>query len=72
MELSRGVLGPITLPLPFYFGPPREDAVTAEEWAEIQRQAGQGDIDETFEERVRAIRERKAREAAEGDTTSGG
>ncbi|NIR44050.1 MAG: hypothetical protein GWN99_05990 [Gemmatimonadetes bacterium] len=65
-------LGPITLPLPFYFGPTREDAVTAEEWAEIQRQAGQGNIDETFEERVRAIRERKAREEAQRDTSGGG
>ena len=67
-------LGPLTLPLPFSFGPSREDAATAAEWEAIQRQAGQGVIDEAFEERVKAIRERRERERAEAeakkDTTS--
>lgn len=64
-------LGPITLPLPFYFGPTREQAEQAGEWAVIQQQAGQGAADEVFDERVRAIRERREQEA-KGDTTSGG
>lgn len=73
-------LGPVTLPLPLIFGPhpatAREQADRAADWSAIQRQAGQGAIDETFEERVKAIRERKARERAEkaeeNDTTSSG
>ncbi len=64
-------LGPITLPLPFYFGPTREQAAQAGEWADIQMQAGQGAVDEAFEDRVRAIRERREAEAKR-DTTSGG
>ncbi len=67
-------LGPVTLPLPFFIGPSREQMEQAREWEAIQRQAGQGEIDETFEDRVRAIRERKAQEEAENaaqrDTTS--
>lgn len=72
-------LGPVTLPLPLMLGPhpatAREQADRAADWSAIQRQAGQGVIDETFEERVKAIRERKAREEAEkakNDTTSSG
>jgi hypothetical protein len=64
-------LGPITLPLPFYFGGTREQAEQAGEWAVIQQQAGQGAADEAFDERVRAIRERREQEAKR-DTTSGG
>ena len=37
----------------------------------IQQQAGQGAADEAFDERVRAIRERREQEAKR-DTTSGG
>lgn len=72
-------LGPVTLPLPLMFAPhpatAREQADRAADWSAIQRQAGQAGIDETFEERVKAIRERKAREEAEKakeDTTSSG
>ena len=72
-------LGPLTLPLPLMFAPhpatAREQADGVADWSAIQRQAGQAGIDETFEERVKAIRERKAREEAEkakGDTTSSG
>ena len=73
-------LGPITLPLPLVFGPnpatQREMADQAAEWDAIRRQAGQAAIEETFEERVRAIRERRERERAEQeaqrDTTGGG
>jgi hypothetical protein len=72
-------LGGITLPLPLYFGldpaEARRRQGSVDEWSAIQRQAGQGAIDEAFEERVRAIRERRAREAAERaakkDTTGG-
>lgn len=73
-------LGPVTLPLPLSFTPhpatQRELADQAAEWEAIRRQAGQATIDETFEERVRAIRERRERERAEKeaqrDTTGGG
>ncbi len=46
------------------------------DWQAIQRQAGQGVIDDTFKDRIEAIRERKAKEEAEkkaqSDTTSSG
>ncbi|MGD2217286.1 MAG: hypothetical protein PVJ64_11030 [Gemmatimonadales bacterium] len=72
-------LGGITLPLPLYFGldpaEARRRELSTDEWNAIQRQGSQGAIDELFEERVRAIRERRAREeaerAAEPDTTGG-
>jgi hypothetical protein len=62
-------LGPITLPLPFYIGPSREAEGMLREYDAIQRQAGQADIDDSFEARVKAIRER---EKARRDTTSSG
>lgn len=62
-------LGPITLPLPFYIGPTRETEGMLREYNAIQRQAGQADIDDSFEARVKAIRER---EKARRDTTSSG
>ncbi len=72
-------LGGITLPLPLYFGLDPAEARRrqggVDEWNAIQRQAGQGAIDEAFDERIRAIRERRAREeaarAAKKDTTGG-
>lgn len=72
-------LGGITLPLPLYFGldpaEARRRQGSVDDWNAIQLQAGQGAIDELFEERIRAIRERKAREeaerAAKKDTTGG-
>jgi hypothetical protein len=72
-------LGGITLPLPLYFGldpaEARRRQGSIDEWNAIQRQAGQGAIDEAFDERIRAIRERIAREeaarAAKKDTTGG-
>ncbi len=67
-------LGPVTLPLPFVLGPDRDQQAQREEYDAIRRQAGQGEIDETVEDRIKAIRERKAREEAEkkakSDTTS--
>jgi hypothetical protein len=69
-------LGGLTLPLPLYFGPhpawSREQEDRNADYDAIQRQAGQGVIDDTFEERVRAIRERKEREEAQRDTTGNG
>ena len=64
-------LGPITLPLPFYVGPGRESEDMLRDYDAIQRQAGQAGIDETFDDRIKAIREReeRAREAAKRDTT---
>ncbi|UCC82360.1 MAG: hypothetical protein JSW46_15435 [Gemmatimonadota bacterium] len=62
-------LGGITLPLPLYFGldpaEARRRQGSIDDWNAIQRQAGQGAIDDQFDERIRAIRERKAREEAE-------
>ena len=71
-------LGPITLPLPFSFDAfaptARDQADQAAEWGAIRRQAGEGAIDESFDERVKAIRERKeqerADEKAKADSTS--
>ncbi len=75
-------LGPITLPFPFSIGPTREGAEKAAEWEAIQRQVGRAGIDEVFDDRVKAIRERKEEEKAEKekaeeekakqDTTSNG
>lgn len=62
-------LGPITLPLPFYIGPTRETEGMLREYDAIRRQAGQADVDDSFEARVKAIRER---EKARRDTTSSG
>lgn len=62
-------LGPVTLPLPFYIGPSREAEGMLREYDAIQRQAGQADIDDSFEARVKAIRER---EKARRDTSSSG
>lgn len=58
-------LGPITLPLPVMLEGTRDQAERVGEWGAIRRQAGQGAVDETFDERVKAIRERKAEEKAQ-------
>lgn len=63
-------LGEITLPLPFTLGPnpaqAREQAEKLGSYEEIQRQAGQASVDETFEDRVKAIRERREAERKKG------
>jgi hypothetical protein len=55
-------LGGVTVPIPFQFSTPpgRRDEMTdrVRRWGEIERQAGQADVNDTFEDRVRAIRER--------------
>ena len=72
-------LGGVTLPLPFIFAPHPATARQGEDrigdYEAIQRQAGQADVDEAIEARIKAIREREeaARKAeAEKDTTSAG
>lgn len=58
-------LGSITLPLPIWF-PVDPDALAAEaQWYELDQQLERTRILESFEERVRAIRERRERERAE-------
>ncbi|HEX6588530.1 MAG TPA: hypothetical protein VF039_05860 [Longimicrobiales bacterium] len=52
-------LGDITIPLPVTTMAPREQRELMREWAEIQAQAAQGAIDETFDDRVEAIRARR-------------
>jgi len=62
-------LGGLTLPLPLGFQTPpgRRDEAEREQanWDDIQRSASQAEIRHTFDERVKAIRERKAKEREE-------
>ncbi len=62
-------LGDITIPVPINFspGPGKRDEVAGRvrDWGEIQAQGARQEGKETFEERVRAIRERKERERQE-------
>lgn len=62
-------LGTITLPLP-PLGASADERAAMREWAEIQQQAGRAQVEETFEDRVRAIRAR--REAARDSARRGG
>lgn len=52
-------LGGIEIPLPLSFSPTPEQRERILEWHEIQAQAEQGFIDETFDDRVDAIREQR-------------
>lgn len=62
-------LGDITIPVPINLspGPGKRDEVAGRvrDWGEIQAQGARQEGKETFEERVRAIRERKERERQE-------
>ncbi|HSH45951.1 MAG TPA: hypothetical protein VK966_08850, partial [Longimicrobiales bacterium] len=60
-------LGKLTLPLPIAFPPAMtpEDIASEREWYDIQAQAQRAELLESFEERVKAIRERRERERAE-------
>lgn len=72
-------LGGVEIPLPFSLGPnpaqAREQAERLDSYDAIRRQAGQAAADESFEERVKAIRERreaerrKEKEGTPADTT---
>lgn len=65
-------LGQLTLPLPIWF-PVNPDAVASEQqWYELERQLDRARILESFEERVRAIRERRDRERAERQNAENG
>ncbi|MGH7554759.1 MAG: hypothetical protein ACREMQ_17300, partial [Longimicrobiales bacterium] len=59
-------LGGITLPLPIQFAAPpgRRDEVNAaiRNWNEIQAQRASAEIDESVQDRIKAIRERKEAE----------
>jgi hypothetical protein len=63
-------LGDITIPIPVNFspGPGKRDEVAGRvrDWSEIQSQGSRMEGKETFEERVKAIRERKEKERKEG------
>ena len=58
-------LGNITLPLPLSTGLSPDDNRRAAEWEVIQGQQGRAAALDNFEDRVKAIRERKDRERAE-------
>lgn len=60
-------LGSLTLPLPITFQSPRREEFqkSQQEWSEIQQQADRASARRTFDERVKAIRERKEKEKAE-------
>jgi hypothetical protein len=64
-------LGKLTLPLPFNFSPPpgrrAELSGRLSGWNAIRRQGDQADVNDSFEDRVKAIRERNA--AARRDTS---
>jgi hypothetical protein len=62
-------LGTVTLPLPA-LGTSAEQRETMRQWSEIQQQAGRAQVEETFDERVRAIRAR--RDAARDSARRGG
>ena len=60
-------LGGIEIPLPVSTAPSREQRDLMREWTEIQAQAEQGAIDETFDDRVDAIRARRDAERSGED-----
>ncbi len=64
-------LGDITIPVPINVspGPGKRDEVAGRvrDWGEIQTQAARQEGKETFEERVKAVRERKERERQQQD-----
>lgn len=64
-------LGDVTLPLPVFFVD--RDAMAAEAmWYELDQQLERTQILESFEDRVRAIRERREREREEGRNADNG
>jgi hypothetical protein len=62
-------LGTITLPLPA-LGTSAGERETMRQWSEIQQQAGRAQVEQTFDDRVRAIRAR--RDAARDSARRGG
>lgn len=65
-------LGDLTLPLPIWL-PVDPEAIAAEErWLELDQQLERARILESFEERVRAIRERRERERADARKSGNG
>lgn len=66
-------LGKLTLPLPLFFGGVDPGAEAAsQQWYELDQQYDRVRFLESFEDRVRAIRERRDRERAEQQSGEGG
>jgi hypothetical protein len=58
-------LGKVTLPLPIWFPVDMQDELETRRWYELDRALERTRILDTFQDRVRAIRERRDRERAE-------
>lgn len=65
-------LGELTLPLPIWFAVDPEADAASRRWWELDRQADRVRILDSFEDRVRAIRERRDREREERRNAEGG
>lgn len=65
-------LGSLTLPLPIWFPEDPNDRLANDMWYEIQAQADRARFLESFEDRVRAIRERRDREREQSRTAENG
>lgn len=65
-------LGELTLPLPIWFPVDPEAAAAEAMWYELDQQLERARILESFEDRVRAIRERRERERAEARKSGNG
>lgn len=65
-------LGELTLPLPIWFAVDPEADAASRRWWELDRQADRARILDSFEDRVRAIRERRDREREERRNAEGG
>lgn len=65
-------LGSITLPLPIWFPEDPQAVAKAAQWYELDQQFERTLILESFEDRVRAIRQRRERERAEAAGGGGG
>jgi hypothetical protein len=62
-------LGSVTLPLPIFFPVDMEQQARDRYWAELELQFDRAELMESFDVRVRAIRERRDRERAERRST---
>ncbi|MFW5947301.1 MAG: hypothetical protein ACOCUW_02305, partial [Gemmatimonadota bacterium] len=64
-------LGKLTLPLPIWFPVDPERTFEDQRWLELDQQFERARILDSFQERVRAIRERRDRERSEGQDEGG-
>lgn len=65
-------LGKLTLPLPINFVGPADVAGPSSEWYDLELQVDRAALVESFESRVKAIRERRDRERAERQKSKNG